>query len=152
MKIRLAELDDLIILVEIVHQTIKQIFPRYYPMGAVDSFLDYHSESTILDDIKSQNIYVLDVGGAPVGTITIKENMMNRLFVLPEYQGKGYGEALFVFSEQLIFEKYKKIRLEASLPAKIFYLKHGYKEVESHAMLVENGDYLFYDVMEKDYE
>ena len=97
----------------------------------------------------SHSVFVLEVEEVPVGTVTIKELEICRLFVLPQYQGKGYGGALLNFSERLIADKYGKIRLDASLPAKEIYLKRGYKEIESHSILTKNGDYLFYDVMEK---
>lgn len=46
-------------------------------------------------------------------------------------------------------KKFNKIRLDASLPAKEIYLNQGYKEIEFHSILTQNGDYLCYDTMEK---
>lgn len=150
MSIRYASLTDLKFVTSIVCQTIQTIYSRYYPKGAVDFFLLHHREANITADIVSQNVFVLEVEKVLVGTVTIKEFEICRLFVLPQYQGKGYGRALLDFAEKLIAEKYRKIRLDASLPAKEIYLKRGYRETESHSILTENGDYLFYDVMEKD--
>ena len=82
-------------------------------------------------------------------TVTVKENEICRLFVLPEYQGKGYGRELISFAENEISKQYDKIILHASLPAKAIYLKRGYKEVEFHSLKTENGDYLCYDMMIK---
>ena len=149
MKIRNASLTDLEFVKGIVYQTIQTIYSRYYPKGAVDFFLTHHREESIKADIVSHSVFVLEVEEVPVGTVTIKELEICRLFVLPQYQGKGYGGALLNFSERLIADKYGKIRLDASLPAKEIYLKRGYKEIESHSILTKNGDYLFYDVMEK---
>ena len=84
-----------------------------------------------------------------VGTVTVKENEICRLFVLPEYQGNGYGGELISFAENKIMQKYDNIVLHASLPAKAIYLKRGYKEVEFHSIKTENGDYLCYDMMIK---
>lgn len=53
------------------------------------------------------------------------------------------------YSEKEIFQISARIRLDASLPAKKIYLRRGYREIESHAVLTQNGDYLCYEVMEK---
>ena len=152
MEIRRAEQNDLIKIHALVIDTIQHIYPRYYPQGAVYSFLDHHREPEISADIESKNAYVLEVDGTLVGTVTIKENMIKRLFLLPGYQGKGYGGELLEYAEKLILNNYETIRLETSLPAKLFYLKYGYKEVASDFMVVANGDILFWDVMEKNSE
>ena len=149
MNIRNASLTDLRFVTDIVHETIQTIYSRYYPKGAVDFFLSHHCEANIESDIISQNIFILEIEAVPIGTVSIKEFEICRLFVLPQYQGKGYGGVLLNFAEQIIANKYTKIRLDASLPAKEIYLRRGYKEIESHSILTENGDYLFYDVMEK---
>ncbi len=149
MDIRQAADTDLAIVIKITHETIKGIYPRYYPKGAVDFFLAHHSTENIKCDILSGNIFLLTVEETPVGTVTIKNNEICRLFVLPEQQGKGYGKTLLEYSEKEVFQISTRIRLDASLPAKNIYLRRGYREIESHAVLTESGDYLCYDVMEK---
>lgn len=149
MDIRNAGLIDLEPIKEIVSKTIRIIYPRYYPKGAVDFFLLHHSEENITIDIVSKNVFVLEIEEVPIGTVTIKEFEICRLFVLPQYQGKGHGGALLNFSEQLIANECRKIHLDASLPAKEIYLRRGYKVIESNSILTESGDYLCYDVMEK---
>ena len=71
------------------------------------------------------------------------------MFVLPKYQGYGYGKEMMNYAEQIIFEKYSKVLLDASLPAKKIYLKRGYFAIESNVIPTENGDFLCYDVMIK---
>lgn len=41
-----------------------------------------------------------------------------RLFVLPAYQGVGYGREMLDFAEKIISAWYSKVVLDASLPAK----------------------------------
>jgi GNAT superfamily N-acetyltransferase len=47
----------------------------------------------------------------------------HRLFVLPDYQHKGYGKALLDFAEKKILELYECVQIDASFPAKRIYLK-----------------------------
>jgi len=149
MKIRQANLADLKTVTEIVQHTINAIYPRYYPAGAVDFFLSYHDGASISDDIAAQCVYIIEADGVMVGTVTVKGAEISRIYVPPERQGNGYGAALFDFAEQKVAAAHDKIRVEASLPAKAFYLKRGYREIEYFTYLTESGDYLAYDVMEK---
>ena len=100
--------------------------------------------------IKNGSVYLLFHNEHnAVGTVTCKENEICRLFVLPEYQGRGYGSSLMRFAEETIFAVFASCRLDASLPAKAIYRKRGYREIESHVIPTEHGDFLCYDVMEK---
>ena len=52
MEIKIAEASQLGIVKDIAHRTIKAVYPRYYPAGAVDFFLAYHSDEHIMCDIR----------------------------------------------------------------------------------------------------
>ncbi len=149
MNIRIAERKDIELVRTITYRTIEEIYPRYYPEGAVAFFLAHHSKENIEADIGAGDVFLMEAEGIVTGTVTVKVSEINRLFILPQYQGKGYGRELLRFSEQMIAEKSEKIEVSASFPAKEMYLKHGYKEISSHSILTENGDFLCYDLMEK---
>ena len=150
MSIKQAVLSDLSIVKKISEVTISEIYPHYYPTGAVDFFLTPHSEANIFSDIRLNRVFLcLDAKQNVVGTVTIKTNEICRLFVLPSYQGKGYGTELLDYAEKEISCQYSKIVLDASLPAKKIYLHRGYRDVEFSIIATENSDFLCYDVMEK---
>ena len=150
MSIRKGVLSDLSMVRQISEVTISEIYPRYYPKGAVDFFLKHHSEDHISRDLERDLVYLcLDESREIVGTITIKENEISRLFVLPSRQGMGFGTEMLDFAEKMISERYPKIVLDASLPAKKIYLQRGYKDTEFHIISTENQDFLCYDVCEK---
>ncbi len=150
MSIIKADISDFETVKYITTETINSIYPRYYPKGAVDFFLNHHNDDNIKKDIESGIVYLcFDGGNDAVGTVTVKENEIGRLFVLPKYQGKRYGRELILFAEKEISRKYDEIVLHASLPAKAIYLKRGYEETEFHSIKTENGDYLCYDMMIK---
>ncbi len=150
MSIKQAYKEDLQVVKYITIETINQIYPHYYPKGAVEFFVEHHNDANILNDIEAGKIYLcINDENQPVGTVTIKENDICRLFVLPEFQGKGYGRELLAFAENEISKTYEEILLDASLPAKRIYLKRGYKEKESHIISANYGDFLCYDIMVK---
>ncbi len=149
MNIRQAGSADLDVVKRIASETIHAIYPHYYPTGAVDYFLSYHNEGNIISDINLSRVFLLENKGKAIGTVTIKDNEICRLFVLPTFQRHGYGRELIDYSEQLIAKDHRKIKLDASFPAKTIYLNRGYRETGSYSILTENGDCLCYDVMEK---
>lgn len=80
MSIRKAVLSDLSMVRQISEVTISEIYPRYYPKGAVDFFLKHHSEDHISRDLERDLVYLcLDESREIVGTITIKENEITPL-------------------------------------------------------------------------
>lgn len=133
----------------ITQTVIKSVYPRYYPAGAVQFFSDHHSPERVAEDIAAGLVYILKTEGHPVGTVTVKGCCINRLFVLPEYQRRGFGRALLDLAENIISKNYPAAEMDVSLPAKSIYLKRGYKETEYHTVETQNGDFLCYDVMVK---
>ena len=153
MSIKQAVSSDLSTIKRISAITISEIYPHYYPKGAVDFFLAHHSEDNIMKDIERNRVSLcLDGSRNAVGTVTIKKNEICRLFVLPSCQGMGYGTEMLDFAEQAIFAQYSKVVLDASLPAKTIYLKRGYKEIEFNSIAVGNQEFLCYDVKEKRFQ
>lgn len=148
-NIRKALQEDLQVITDIVHKTINEIYPKYYPQGAVEFFLECHNENAIQADIADGEVYLLEDDNNIVGTVTVNDNEINRLYVLPEYQGKGYGGFLLEYAEKIIFENNDEIILYSSFPAKAMYLKKGYKEYRYEIFDTKNGDFLCCDIMKK---
>ena len=147
--IRLAEEKDLEHVLQITRKTISDIYSHYYPQGVVDFFLQHHSRENVLSDIEKEIVWLLKEDGNIVGTVTIRENAVNRLFILPEYQSRGYGSRLMDFAEAKIAENYSHVHIDSSLVAKEMYLKRGYREKKTCRIQADHGDILIYDEMEK---
>jgi GNAT superfamily N-acetyltransferase len=147
--LRAAQEIDFNSIKNITQTTIWSIYPKYYPKGAVQFFSDYHSDERIKTDIGSGKVFLIEGEEVIIGTVTVIDNEINRLFVLPDYQGKGYGGALMDFAEEMIGRNYDHIILDASLPGKQMYIKRNYVVKKYDMIETENGDYLCYDTMEK---
>ncbi len=149
MDIITAKASDLEIVKSISHSTINAVYPHYYPAGAVDFFLAHHSGENILRDIEAGLVYLAVADEKAVGTVTVSGDEINRLFVLPESQGQGFGVSLLRFAENMVAEHFGTARLDSSLPAKTLYAKMGYMVIKSDRIKTDNGDYLCYDTMIK---
>ncbi len=149
MQIIKAQAEKFDTVKRITHNTILEIYPHYYAGGVVDFFLAHHNDENIMKDILAGIVYLISDGEEAIGTVTIKGNEICRLFVLPEYQHRGFGRQLLDFAEKMIAQEHTEIYLDSSLPAKGTYLKRGYAAVEAHKIVAENGDVLCYDLMKK---
>lgn len=148
-NIKKADSADFETIKNIVHNTIKVVYPHYYPNGVVDFFLNYHSDDNIQRAIETEIVLLLNVDGIIVGTGSAHKNEISRLFVLPQFQGLGYGTVLLKKLENIIEKDYAKIKLDSSLPAYNLYIKSGYFPVKYEKIITSNKDVLCFYTMEK---
>lgn len=149
MEVRFATPNDFDLIKKIVHSTIETVYSSFYPQDVVQFFLDHHSDESIISDINSENVFMMDVENSCVGTGTIRGNEIFRVFVLPEFQRKGYGTQIMKELEAIIARTSKTVRLDSSLPAYNLYLRLGYKPFAYRMISTPNGQVLCYHEMKK---
>lgn len=147
-----AIIEDADAIIDVVHRSIALTYPRYYKKEIVDFFLKHHSKESIKLDVMASMSYVLKVDDVIVGTGTMKENHITRVYVRPEDQGKGYGAYIVEQLEKEMMKTYCTANLDASAAACIFYEKLGYMTVKHDQIICENDTVLVYDIMEKNLE
>ncbi len=140
---------DLEQIVMLVQETIRAVYPNYYPGEVVDFFCGLHSRENISKDIEAGLVGVLRDGDVIVGTGCYRENHITRVYVKPEYQRQGCGSYIMHCLEHEIGLNYDTIYLDSSLPAYHLYEKRGYRTVRHDSRALENGAILAYEVMEK---
>ena len=136
-------------IVMLVQDTIRTIYPKYYPKEVVDFFCALHCKENISKDIENGFVGVLRNDNMIVGTGCFIDNHITRVYVKPESQGQGYGSYIMQCLENEIRLNYDKVNLDASLPACHLYEKRGYQTIKHERQDVENGVILVYEVMEK---
>ena len=147
---QLARKEEAQAVYDVVQCTIKTIYHRYYPTEVVEFFCAHHSRDAILKDIAHGDVSVWKVDGKIVATGSFVENHITRVYVLPEYQNRGYGTQIIKTIEAQICDKYDRAYLDASLPAAALYERLGFQTIKHERHLLENGVVLAYEVMEKD--
>ena len=133
MEYRLANTEDAKEICEIAQDTIRKVY----------------NEDNIGADIKNESVYVILENNKIIGTGTIKENHITRVYVLPEFQGKGFGTFIMKKLEEKIGKQYDKAELDASLPACKLYYNLGYKTIDHGILECAGGVILVYEIMEK---
>lgn len=135
----------------IVCTTIKKSYLKFYPPEAIEYFSELHSKGNMEKDIPKGFTCMLELDGEVIGSGSIVGSEIKRVFVLPRYQGKGYGKKIMAkIEETALSQGIRKVKLCASLPSKNFYLALGYKIVRFTHFLVNNNKKLEYYYMEKD--
>ena len=125
MRIAPATKDMLPEIIDIVQTTIDEIYPKYYPVGAVAFFKELHSDKNIVSDIANGCVYYLSDNDSTVGTVTIKGNHILRLFVLREFQHKGYGQIILDFAEEKIQKRLFQNRTRCLFSCKTYIPEKG---------------------------
>lgn len=143
---------DAQIVTNIAEETIQKIYPHYYPKGAVKFFQELHSYEQILRTMNTEEIYLFLLEHQVIGTGSVRGAELCRLFILPQYQRKGYGTQSISLLEEKVFERESYINIDASLPAEGLYLKRGYHIKSYEKIEMKNGDFLCYHKMEKQKE
>jgi GNAT superfamily N-acetyltransferase len=133
-----------------VHRTIKESYDEAYPPEAIKYFLELHSKENMQRDIPNGRTVILELKDKIIATGSIVKDEIKRVFILPEYQGKGLGRKIMEKLEGIALANgIRKVKLCASLPSKDFYLALGYKILRFTYLPVENDRKLEYYDMEK---
>jgi ribosomal protein S18 acetylase RimI-like enzyme len=150
LKIRKFKLSDLDSVRKLIHNTIDINYPRVYNAEAIKYFKDYHNNKNILKAAKEGYTIVLEKGNRIIGTATLIDNYITRVFVNPEFQKQGFGKLLMEkLQTKARSAGIRIVKLDSTLPAKKFYDSLGYKTIKKTFVKVENGKKLNYYKMEK---
>ena len=144
-----ATVQDLEQITALVQETIKTIYPKYYPTEVVDFFSELHCFENIRKDVEDGRVGVLKIDNEIVGTGCFQKNHITRVYVKPSAQKRGFGSYIMECLEKEISLQHDTVNLDASLPACCLYEKRGYKTVKHERRNVANGVVLVYEVMEK---
>lgn len=142
-----AQNRDLLSVQYMVYMTISNVYPGFYPTGAVEYLLKSDDRNSILHDIEEGRVMLFMEDDIYFATATVKDNEICRFYVLPEYQRKGYGSRIIDMLEDRILKNHTKVRVSASLPSQSFFRRRGYKEYYFDKVQTEKGDYLCYCTM-----
>jgi GNAT superfamily N-acetyltransferase len=139
----------------LIRRNLLEVNCKDYAEDVIASLVAYFSPATLLRNSQSQAIFVATQGGDVVGTASLDnfgsaqspDYYAVAVFVLPEAHRQGIGLRLMEAIESKAGELgAKKVTLRASITAKEFYRKLGYRFKDGREELDEHGTY----IMEKE--
>ena len=132
---------------DVAKAAIRAVYPRYYPDEAVRFYLEQHGADRFRRDISEGKTYVIRRDDAIVGTATIDDGHITKVFVLPRHQESGAGSSLMDHLEPLAARAHGCIWANVPLPACEFFRKRRYVPMKHAERLVANDRLLCYEVM-----
>ena len=147
---RVFQSSDLIAVKSLVQITIDACYSKVYPKEAVQFFKDWHCDERILKNAKEGYTILLHQDNRIVGTGTIVDDEVMRVFVDPAFQRRGFGRLIMrKLEKRAVSTGIDVVKLDASLPSKTFYEALGYVTLERTFLEVGNNRRLDFYKMEK---
>lgn len=142
--------SDIEALQQLIYQAIDEAYTGVYGPKAIQYFKDYHSSSQILADVRQGQTVVLDLNEEIVGTGTICEQNIRRVFISPAFQCRSFGRMVMeTLEKKALSMGLHHLNLDASLPSQPFYQHLGYRTREDRFFQVSNDERLDYFFMDK---
>jgi GNAT superfamily N-acetyltransferase len=149
-KMRPFRDSDIETMQQLIYQTIDDAYTGVYGPKAIQYFKDYHSSSQILADARQGQTMVLELNERIVGTGTICEQNIRRVFISPAFQGRSFGHMVMeTLEKKALSMGLHHLYLDASLPSQAFYQHLGYRTREEKFIQVSDDERLDYFYMEK---
>ena len=100
--------------------------------------------------LQDQQVMVAEIDGTLAGFMTLRsDGYLDLAFVAPERQGRGVADALYdVLESRARDHGHRSLSVEASIPARSFFLRRGWREVAGQTV-TRNGFALQNFQMEK---
>ena len=151
--LRQMKKSDLQSVYELVLKTIQVSYADVYPPEAIEFFKNYHNQDDILKDAVSGYSIVAESDGLILGTGTLLEMNVCRVYIDPQQQHQGIGKLIVKKLEQ----KAKALGLEkldlcASPKSRRFWESAGFVLLGEFFIPVANDKKLIYYEMTKHYQ
>ena len=151
MRLRLYEPDDLEAVFALVARTIETSYAGVYGRTAIDHFHEHHTRDEIRRAAEEGRTVLLEQDGCLLAIGALVGDHVDRVYVAPEQQGRGLGRRVMAVLEQRARQAgVRTIRLAASIPARVFYERLGYRLVSEESHDFQDGDCLPWFKMVKD--
>ena len=140
---------------KLIQRNLLEVNSKDYSSDIIAYLVDCFSPKNILENIKTQEIFVATEGSEVIGTGGLANFGSEAspsyygvaFFVAPEHQGKGIGRQLVQEVEAKAIEMgADRITVRAAVGARKFYEKLGYKYHDGKEIIDKNGNY----IMEKE--
>ena len=140
----------------LIRRNLLEVNSKDYPSEYITDLVDYFSPAQILENAKTQHLFVAVEAGKVVGTSALanfgsaeKPDYYGvAVFVEPERQGQGLGRQLMVALEtQAVELGAEKLTVRAAIRAERFYEKLGYQYKDGQDILGEKGYYILEKVL-----
>jgi citrate lyase synthetase len=139
---------DLPAVYSLIQNTIDFCYSGIYPEEAIEFFKKYHNHNNILNDTAAGYTIVVESNRQIIGTGTLLDTNIRRVFVDPAHQQRGIGKLITQELEQKAsLKKLASLDLQSSIVSREFWESMGYIVQEEYYIPVQNNQKLrFYEM------
>jgi len=149
-KIRKLNKKDLPLVYRLIQNTIDFSYSGVYPPEAIEFFKDYHNKENIIKDAAAGYTIVAERDGEILGTGTLLDTNIRRVYISPSYQHRGIGKLIVQELERkALLKKLSTLDLEGNIVSRQFWEAMGFTIREECFLMVKNNRKLHYYVMVK---
>lgn len=125
---RLAMLNDASHLLDIRRRSILELAPPTMTAAVAQAWAAKLTLSGMERKLRELEVWVAELGGIVAGWGAICDDRLEGLYTAPEFAGQGIGAGLLAMFEELMRDRqFPLVHAEASLNARGFYLRRGYR-------------------------
>ena len=141
---------DLAAVYELLMKTADISFQGVYAPSAIRHCKEHHTREQILTDAQEGYTVVLENDGRIIGTGTLVDDKIGRVYVNPPDQGRGLGKRIMDLLEQRArTDSCEQLFLHSTVVAKRFYESLGYHIEAEKSAEMEDAQHLKYFDMVK---
>jgi putative acetyltransferase len=131
---RRAMREDASCLHDVRRRSILELAPPTMPQAAAQAWAAQLTSAGMAQKLRELDVWVAELDGIVVGWGAIRGGVLEGLYVAPEFAGQGVGAGLLDMLEGLIRDRgFSSVRAEASVNARGFYLRRGYRAAGDQA-------------------
>ena len=147
--LRQMKKSDLQSVYKLIQNTIQVSYADVYPPEAIEFFKNYHNQDNIFKDAASGYSIVAESDGLILGTGTLLEMNVRRVYIDPQHQHQGIGQLIVKKLEQKAKSLgLEKLDLSASSKSRTFWEFMGFVFTGEFFIPVANGKKLiFYEMI-----
>ena len=113
--------------VSLIRHVVDVSYKDAYPAGALNLYKEFHSRDNILNDAENGYCVIAENAGKIVGTGTLLENGIRRVYIDPSYQKSGIGSEIYRELEKRALQiGLSRLGLGASVIAREFWESVGF--------------------------
>lgn len=128
--IRQAHSDDAKAISRIIVAAVRESNGQDYPLSVIESVVANFSPERVVELLKQRLAFVALLDEEIAGTGALDGNTVRSLFIAPQQQRKGIGQALMARIEKAALERgIEALLVPSSLTAESFYARLGYHVV-----------------------
>ncbi|MBL8893097.1 MAG: GNAT family N-acetyltransferase [Rhizobiales bacterium] len=142
LTIRSATAEDAAAIFSITRASVAGLAVNHYSPQQISGWMGDRTPESYLEGASSGRIKIAELSGRAVGYVDAIPGEITRLFLLPEFSGRGIGKRLIdVGIEMARVGHSGPLRVEATRNAEAFYEHSGFRRVRAGVFAGRGGEW-----------